>query len=144
MVVYVKKMYKKYEEIINYLIVGVLTTVVSLSTYYLCVVTILDPNIGWQLQVANIISWVCAVAFAYVTNRIFVFKSNNKNIFKEICSFTSSRVITLIMDMFIMFIIVTVFKGNDKIGKLVSQVVVTVGNYILSKLFVFKEGKDAK
>jgi putative flippase GtrA len=48
------------------------------------------------------------------------------------------------MDMFIMFMIVTVFNGNDKIGKLVSQVVVTVGNYILSKLFVFKEGKDGK
>lgn len=144
MIVYAKKMYKKYEEIINYLIVGVLTTVVSLSTYYLCVVTILNPHIGWQLQVANIISWICAVAFAYITNRIFVFKSNNKNIFKEISSFTSSRVVTLLMDMFIMFMIVTVFNGNDKIGKLVTQVVVTVGNYILSKLFVFKEGNDGK
>ncbi len=144
MIVYAKKMYKKYEEIINYLIVGVLTTVVSLGTYYLCVVTILDPKIGWQLQVANIISWICAVAFAYVTNRIFVFKSNNTNIFKEICSFTSSRVVTLFMDMFIMFMIVTIFNGNDKIGKLVSQVVVTIGNYILSKLFVFKEEKDGK
>ncbi len=144
MVLYVKKIYKKYEEIVNYLIVGVLTTVVSLSTYYLCVVTFLDPNIGWQLQVANIISWVCAVAFAYITNRVFVFKSKNKNIFKEICSFTSSRVITLLMDMFAMFIIVTVFKGNDKIGKLVSQVIVTIGNYILSKLFVFKGDKIEK
>jgi putative flippase GtrA len=142
MIVYAKKMYKKYEEIINYLIVGVLTTVVSLSTYYLCVVTILDPHIAWQLQAANLISWICAVAFAYVTNRIFVFKSNNMNIFKEICSFTSSRVVTLLMDMFIMFMIVTVFNGNDKIGKLVTQVVVTIGNYILSKLFVFKEGKN--
>jgi len=144
MIVYAKQMYKKYEEIINYLIVGVLTTVVSLSTYYICVVTILNPHIAWQLQVANIISWICAVAFAYVTNRIFVFKSNNMNIFKEICSFTSSRVITLLMDMFIMFMIVTVFNGNDKIGKLVTQVVVTIGNYILSKLFVFKEGKNGK
>lgn len=144
MVVYVKNMYKKYEEIVNYLIVGVLTTVVSLSAYYLCVVTILDPNIGWQLQVANIISWVCAVTFAYITNRVFVFKSKNKNIFKEICSFTSSRVITLLMDMFAMFIIVTICNGNDKIGKLVSQVIVTIGNYILSKLFVFKGDKVEK
>ena len=144
MIVYAKKMYKKYEEIINYLIVGVLTTVVSLGTYYLCVVTILNPQIAWQLQVANIISWVCAVTFSYITNRIFVFKSNNMNIFKEVCSFTSSRVITLLMDMFIMFMIVTVFKGNDKIAKLVTQVVVTIGNYILSKLFVFKEGKNGK
>ena len=73
-----------------------------------------------------------------------LFSNNNKNIFKEICSFTSSRVITLLMDMFVMFIIVTVFKGNDKIGKLVSQVIVTIGNYILSKLFVFKGEKIEK
>lgn len=144
MIVYAKKMYKKYEEIVNYLIVGVLTTVVSLGTYYICVETFLNPNIGLQLQIANIISWVCAVAFAYVTNRVFVFKSHNKDITKEIFSFTSSRIVTLIMDMFIMFITVTVLKGNDKIAKLISQVVVTIGNYILSKLFVFKGNKDEK
>lgn len=133
------KLIKKYEEIIRYLIVGVLTTVVSLGTYYLCVLTILNPDIGWQLQIANIISWIFAVAFAYITNRIFVFKSKDKNITKEIISFTSSRVITLLADMFIMFLIVTICHGNDKIAKLVSQVVVTIGNYVLSKLFVFKK-----
>jgi putative flippase GtrA len=144
MVVYVKKMYKKHEEIVNYLIVGVLTTVVSLVTYFACTLTFLNPHVAWELQLANLISWVCAVAFAYVTNRIFVFKSKNKNILKEVSSFTYSRIVTLLMDMFIMFIIVTVLKGNDKIGKLVSQVVVTIGNYILSKLFVFKGVKDGQ
>lgn len=136
------KLYKKYEEIINYLIVGVLTTVVSLAAYYLCVLTFLNPKDGMELQIANLISWVCAVTFAYITNRIFVFKSKNKNIIKEILSFTSSRVITLLMDMFIMFLMVTIMHFNDKIAKLVVQVVVTIGNYILSKLFVFSKKKN--
>ena len=64
------KLYKKYEEIINYLIVGGLTTVVSLGSYYLCILTFLSPDIWYQLQAANIISWICAVTFAYFANRI--------------------------------------------------------------------------
>lgn len=136
-----KKLYKKYEEIINYLIVGGLTTVVSLASYYLCVYTILDPKIGWQLQLANIISWVCAVTFAYFTNRKYVFKSKEKNMIKEASSFYASRVVTLLADMLIMFLLVTVLHGNDKIAKIIVQIVVTVGNYIISKFFVFNKKK---
>ncbi len=134
--------YKKYEEIINYLIVGGLTTVVSLVVYYGLVLTVLDPNQAVQLQVANVVSWVAAVAFAFITNRKFVFKSKNKNVKKEMASFVSSRVLTLLMDMGIMFLTVTVLKMNDKIAKLISQVVITIANYILSKLFVFKKSKS--
>ena len=134
--------YKKYEEIINYLIVGGLTTVVSLVVYYGLVLTVLDPNQAVQLQVANVVSWVAAVAFAFITNRKFVFKSKNKNVKKEMASFVSSRVLTLLMDMGIMFLTVTVLKMNDKIAKLISQVVITIANYILSKLFVFKKTKS--
>lgn len=133
------KIYIKYEEIINYLIVGGLTTIVSLGTYYLCVFTFLDPNNALQLQIANIISWICCVTFAYFANRIFVFKSNNKNKLKEAAGFYTSRIATLLMDMGIMFLLVTVFHGNDKIAKLIVQVVVTILNYILSKIFVFKK-----
>lgn len=135
------ELYKKYEEIINYLIIGVLTTVVSLVTYYACVYTFLDPKDAIELQIANVISWILAVAFAYITNRIFVFKSKSKQILKEITSFVSARVLTLLIDMFIMFIMVTTLHINDKISKLVVQVVVIVLNYILSKLFVFKKRK---
>ncbi len=136
-----KDLYKKYEEIINYLIVGGLTTVVSLASYYLCVYTILDPKIGWQLQLANIISWVCAVTFAYFTNRKYVFKSKEKNMIKEASSFYASRVVTLLADMLIMFLLVTVLHGNDKIAKIIVQIVVTIGNYIISKFFVFNKKK---
>jgi len=135
----VKELYGKYEEIINYLIIGVLTTVVSLATYYLCVYTILDPKIGWELQLANIISWIVSVTFAYITNRKFVFKSHEKNIKKEATSFYASRIITLLMDMGIMFLFVTTLHLNDKLFKIVSQVIVVVANYIISKFFVFKK-----
>lgn len=131
-------MLKKYREIINYLIVGVLTTVVSLSTYFVLVMTVLDPHSGIQLQIANILSWIAAVTFAYVTNRIFVFQSHRKDWLKEATAFYSSRVLTLMMDVAIMFVMVTLLKYNDKLAKLVVQVVVTIGNYVLSKLFVFK------
>lgn len=139
----IKNLYKKYEEIINYLIVGGLTTVVSLVTYFICVHTFLDATQPFELQVANIISWIFAVIFAYITNRIFVFKSKSKNYIKEIVSFFGSRVLTLVMDMGIMFIFVTILNGSDTIGKLISQVVITIANYIFSKLFVFKK-KDSK
>ena len=131
--------YKKNEEIINYLIVGVLTTIVVVGIYYLLVFTILDPNKAMQLQIANIVSWIAGVAFAFGTNRKYVFKSKNKNIAKEATSFVGSRIATLLMDMGIMFLSVTVFKMNDKIAKIISQVVVIVANYVFSKLFVFKQ-----
>lgn len=131
--------YKKHQEIINYLIFGVLTTIVSLVSYYLLVLTILDPNNGIELQIANIASWILSVLFAYVTNRKYVFNSKNKNILKELTGFCGSRVLTLLLDMGIMFFFVTLLRGNDKIFKLVSQVLVVIGNYIISKLFVFKK-----
>ena len=133
------KFYKKYKEIINYLIVGVLTTVVSLASYYIIVSTVLNPNNAIELQIANIFSWICAVAFAYVTNRIFVFESKNPNKLKELTSFVGARLLTLGMDMFIMFLMVTLLHINDKIAKLVVQVVVTIANYVFSKLLVFKK-----
>ena len=135
------KLYKKYEEIINYLIVGGLTTIVALIVYYGCVLTFLDPKNAFELQIANVISWIISVAFAYITNRIFVFKSKNKNYFKEIASFVGARIVTLLMDMFTMFLLVTVLNGNDKIAKIISQIIVIVANYIFSKLFVFKKSR---
>lgn len=131
--------YKKYKEIIHYLIVGGLTTVVSLVSYYGCVVTFLDPENGMQLQLANIISWIGAVTFAYFTNRKYVFESTNQNQLGEAAAFYGSRVATLLMDMGCMFLMVTVCGMSDKIAKLVVQVIVTIGNYILSKFLVFRK-----
>lgn len=135
------ELFNKYKEIIMYLIFGVLTTVVSLVTYYVLTLTILNPEKAIQLQLANIISWIVSVAFAYVTNRKFVFESKSEDIVKEATSFVGGRVLTLLLDMAIMFIFVTLLHLNDKIFKIVSQVLVIVTNYVISKLFVFKENK---
>lgn len=132
------KLYKKYEEIINYIIVGGLTTVVSLGSYYLAVIFVLNPNNGFELQIANIFSWICAVTFAYIANRNFVFKVKSQNRIKEISSFVSCRIFTLFMDMTFMFLLVTLLRWNDKIAKLIVQIVVTIANYLFSKLIVFK------
>lgn len=131
--------YKKYEEIWNYLVVGVLTTLVSLLAYLLVTRTFLDVESPIQLQIANIIKWVAGVLFAYFTNRKYVFKSTNENKWQEFLSFTSSRVVTLILDMVIMGVMVNIMGIYDLIATIVSMVVVTVGNYILSKLLVFKK-----
>ena len=132
-------LYKKYKEIVNYLIVGGLTTVVSLGVYYGCVLTILDPEVAVQLQAANIISWIAAVTFAYFTNRKFVFESKNENKLKEAAAFYGSRVTTLLVDMGCMFLMVTLLGWNDKNAKLIVQVIVTVANYVLSKFIVFRK-----
>ena len=126
-------------EIVRYLIVGVLTTVVSLGVYYGCVLTFLDPENPLQLQAANIISWIAAVTFAFFANRIFVFRSRGAGVLREAGAFYLARVGTLLMDMGIMFTGVTLMGYSDKIMKLVVQVVVTIANYVFSKLFVFRK-----
>lgn len=135
----IKELYVRYKEIINYLIVGFLTTIVSLAVYYITVFTLLNPENSIQLQIANILSWIAGVAFAYFTNRKYVFESRNANKIQEATKFVSSRITTLVLDMLIMWLGVTILNFNDKIIKLISQVLVIVGNYILSKIFVFKK-----
>lgn len=130
---------RKYRELIAYVIVGGLTTLVSMALYYGSTWTFLDGNDPLQVQIANVISWVGAVAFAYVTNRVFVFRSRNTAIFREMLSFVSSRVLTLLLDMGCMWLLVTAIGIDHRIAKLVSMVLVTVGNYIISKLLVFKK-----
>ena len=134
----IKKNMGRYRELISYLIVGGLTTVVSLGTYYGCTLTVLDAAVPLQLQAANVLSWIAAVTFAYFTNRKYVFESRNQNMLKEAGAFYASRLSTLLMDMGLMFLMVTILRWDDKIAKLIVQVVVTVANYVISKFFVFK------
>lgn len=138
----IKELYTKYKEVINYLIFGVLTTVVSLATKYLLLFTILDAENGVQLQIAVIISWIVACTFAYITNRIWVFESKSKDVVKEAIKFYVSRLATLGLEMLIMFIFVTALGLNTHMWVIVwtifAQVVIVIGNYVLSKLIVFK------
>ncbi len=134
----IKELLIKYEEVIRYLIIGVLTTVVSLATYYILTFTVLDPKVSIQLQITNIISWIVSVTFAYFTNRKYVFKLKEKKNIKEASKFYLSRLSTLLLDMLLMQIFVIRLKFNDKIIKLIVQFVVIVLNYVLSKFLVFK------
>ena len=140
-----KAQYHKYEEIINYLIVGILTTVVSLVVKWGLLFTIFNAKNSIELQASVILSWIVAVTFAYVTNRIFVFKSKNKNILKEIIGFFGARILTLLLDMGIMWFFVTFLKLDSNLWVIIwtmfVQVLVTVLNYIFSKLMVFKKNK---
>lgn len=133
------KIYEKNKEIINYIIVGGMTTIVSLAVYYGCVLTFLNPEKMLQLQAANIFSWIAAVNFAYFANKKYVFESKTDNKLLELLTFYLSRLSTLILDMFCMFLLVTSIGINDKISKLLVQVIVTVANYVLSKFIVFKK-----
>lgn len=138
----IKELYTKYKEVINYLIFGVLTTVVSLATKYLLLFTILDAENGVQLQIAVVISWIVACTFAYITNRIWVFESKSKEVIKEAIKFYASRLATLGLEMLIMFIFVTALGLNTRMWVIAwtifAQVVIVIGNYVLSKLIVFK------
>ena len=134
----VKKIINKNGEIIRYIIVGGLTTFASLLSYYICIWLFLNPDNGIQLQIANIISWILSVTFAYFANRKYVFKSNGK-VIEEAVGFYGARILTLLIDMFSMFLMVTLFHINDKITKIIVQFIILVLNYIFSKYLVFND-----
>lgn len=138
----IKELYKTYEEIINYIIVGGFTTLVSLGSYYLCVLTVFNPDNPILLQAANIISWVLSVTFAFFANRKYVFKSDNPKILEEASKFYGARILTLFIDMGMMWLTVSILHLNDKLMKLLSQVVILVLNYIISKFLVFIKKKN--
>lgn len=124
------------KETISYLIFGILTTIVNFISYELC------KLIGIGYEISTIIAWALAVVFAYITNKLFVFESKSFNktlIFKELSTFVLSRLFSGICDFAFMLIAVGMYGMNDSIAKLLTNVFVVIINYILSKLFVFKE-----
>lgn len=138
----IKELCKKYEEIIIYLIVGVMTTIVSWAAAFLGKL-LLDVDVSWQNTLNNTISWMVGVLFAYPLNRKWVFKSKNPEILKEFLGFASSRVSTLIMDIVIMWLTVNVIGMNYWIAKIfISSVIVTIANYVFSKLLIFKKKEN--
>lgn len=131
-------LYKKYKEIINYLIVGGLTTIVSILSY------IIFKLIITNYITCTVLSWIAAVLFAYFANRIFVFNSKNKNKIKECINFISCRLLTLGIEIVVMFLFVDLIKIPDLISKISVQFIIVVLNYIFSKLLVFKEKTKRK
>ena len=128
------KIYKKYEEIINYLIFGVLTTLVSILSY-----AFFTRLVNFDYVISNILSWILSVTFAFFTNQKYVFKTSSSNKIKDMFKFYLSRLTSLGIELITMYILVTLLSLNDMISKIIVQFVVIVLNYIFSKLFVFKK-----
>lgn len=133
----IKALWNKYKEIINYLIFGVLTTVVNYVSYL-----ILAKVCNVDYMVSTVVAQIISILFAYVTNKLFVFQTkglSKKEFFKEMFSFFGFRILSLFLDMGFMYLFVDVLHLNDVIMKLVSNVLIVIANYIFSKLFVFKK-----
>lgn len=137
----IKKLYNKYKEIVNYLIIGVLTTVVSLVSFYLIRIFVFTNDSQFDIQLANVISWVLAVLFAFVTNKKYVFESKSTGYqkFLEMIKFYVSRLTTLGVEMFVMWLLTSPLKVDDMISKIIVQFIIVILNYVFSKLFVFKK-----
>lgn len=133
----IKDLYLKYKEVINYLFFGGCTTLVSILTFY-----IFNKILGLNEHIANVISWILAVLFAFITNKKYVFESkvkDTKGLLKEIISFFGARLLTLGIEEVILFVGSNLLHIDPLIVKVIGQVVVIVSNYFLSKLFVFKK-----
>lgn len=134
-----RALYVKYEEIIVYLIVGVLNTIVSWAAWFLCAYTILDAEIVWQNGTLSVIQWVVGVVFGYVMNRKYVFKSREPGIVKEFLQFSGGRLATLALDAVMMILLVNYLGVDKNISRILVAVLVMIGNYFISKFLVFKK-----
>ena len=138
--------YYKNPEVWNYLIVGGLTTVIAIVSKMLLLNTVFNPKVPIELQYSEVVSWILAVLFAYVANKLFVFKTNGTNIIKEIIGFMGGRIFTQLIQMFIMWLFVSHYKLDSNtwvlVFTLICQVMQIVVNYIISKLIVFKGDKN--
>ncbi len=129
--------YKKHKSVLLYLFFGALTTVVSILSFFIA-----GTVMGINVHIANTISWVLAVTFAFVTNRIWVFDAKcetKKEFFVQARDFYAGRLATYFVEELILLVFVNLLSFNQDIVKIVAQFVILVLNYIVSKFFVFKK-----
>ena len=128
---------EKYWDILAYLVFGVLTTVVNYVVYLPCY-----NILGFSAVISNAVAWVVAVAFAYLTNKPFVFKSNDwsmKTVIPELTKFVGCRIGSGLAETLILLLAVDIMGWNGNLWKLLTNVLVVVLNYIGSKLLVFRK-----
>ena len=133
----IRALIEKYYDILVYLIFGVLTTVVNYIVYLPCY-----NLLNLSATVSNMIAWVVAVAFAYLTNKPFVFRSNDwsaKTVVPELTKFVGSRIASGALETGIIFVTVDCLLWNGNIMKVVTSVMVVILNYVASKLLVFRK-----
>ena len=126
---------EEFKELVLYAVFGNMTFVISIGAY-----AIFNVLFGINELIANALAWVFAVLFSYVTNKKWVFKvaTPTKTALVQIFAFFSGRFITLVIEEAIIFIFITLLDYPSMWVKLAAQVVVVVLNYVISKLFVFK------
>lgn len=133
---YFKKSLYKYSEIISYGFWGIMTTILNYIVYF-SFTKILHTNYIF----ANTSAWVLAVAFAFITNKLFVFHSKTWSgsvALRELWQFISARLFSLVVETIILYIFVDSFGFRDDIMKLFTNIIVIIINYVLSKLIIFK------
>lgn len=131
-------LYLEYKEIINYLVFGVLSTLVNFISYFLFAKVLKIEEVT-----SSMLSWFCAVLFAYITNKIFVFESKTNTIrelLKEMLSFFLARILSgALCDIGTFALMVKILRINDMVAKLVTQVMVVIVNYVLSRWVIFRD-----
>ena len=131
----IRALIEKYYDILVYLVFGVLTTAVNYIVYLPCY-----NLLGLSATISNMIAWVVAVAFAYLTNKPFVFRSHDwsaKTVVPELTKFVGSRIFSGALETGIIFVTVDCLLWNGNIMKLITSVLVVILNYVASKLLVF-------
>lgn len=128
-------LYKKHQELISYIVFGGLTTVVNIVVFFL-----LDTGLSWPYLVANGVAIVVSILFAYVTNKLFVFKTkglNTRENIYEFFRFIGFRLLSGLADMATMWVLVDLMTVDTNLAKLATQFIVVVLNYIFSKFLIF-------
>lgn len=121
------------KELFLYVVFGTLTTIVNIVVYFAL------EYVGVNYIISNIIAWFLSVLFAYVTNRIWVFESKSPNIMKEMVLFFSGRIFSGVLDTALLYLFVDILTLGNTFSKIAVEIIITILNYLLSKLIVFKE-----
>lgn len=133
--------YEKYEDILLYIFFGALTTLVSFGSQFLA------KLIFNNVIINTTFSWICAVLFAFFTNRTWVFQAPTKTageFFLQLVKFFGSRVFSFLVELAIMFVCVDLLNFEEMIVKICAQVIILVLNFVLSKFMVFAKKKKAE
>ena len=128
--------FHKYKEVISYLFFGGCTTLINIISYMLFRAANID------MLLSNSLAWVVSVLFAFITNKLFVFESRNvgfKKTMVECIYFFICRLLSLVFDLGFMYLLVDIFSCNELLSKIVSNIIVIIINYVLSKLLIFKK-----
>lgn len=133
--------YVKYKEPLLYLFFGGLTTLISIFVFWL-----FNSPLGLNELVANLISWLLAVLFAFLTNKTWVFQSGGqeKGFLSLMLSFYAGRLVTLGVEELLLLVFITWLGFNSMAVKIAAQIVVIVLNYVISKLLVFRDKGEKK